>query len=550
MRSAARSRIAPRLRWLLHPYLLFLLAAFAVWWPDGFNIGPVNDGWVNLARSSFLPTDFNTRTFSSFFFRALGMRIVPDGFQGWQAILFVPTVLRGILMFEIIKRLFPRHGLFAIACGLIALFHPADISYFWLDSSGIGCALVFALAAILCAVIHLQTGSRASLLCMALFQLASCFTYTAFLLVILAVPALVWLQQRLAGRPAPFPYLFKTSVLICAFIVFQVILTLNGSGHEAVVIDMSLRGVIAGYAHETGLFLHSVGQFLTPFMSSYLPIGLVVAAFAYAVAFSLSAADVGEGQADARIPLRSAAVLVAGLLALAALSYLPYAVSNVRFGGQRQMLAAGVFMYMLLLLPVFFLLLPWLKSRHIGSAVVAFIALYVTVTGLQVRMIWVDAYRAEEHLLAAVAAVIPDPAPGSVIVVNLDSPAQVREIEAYTNRKGTFEQALRVMYGDDSLQAGFTDFEQPPFLFSSTGLEVKAQRPVNKGLIAPYGRLILLDYPSSGPARILDRAWLQQRAPKGTDLSAYGQGAYGSAPGKAAIICTMLEKDSRPAYCD
>jgi hypothetical protein len=543
-----RARGARLAAWLLHPYLLFLLVALVVWWPDGFNIGPVNDGWVDLVTKSFLPVDFNTRTFSSFFFRALGMHIVSDGFQGWQAILFVPTVLRGVLMFEIIKRVFPCRGLFAIACGLIALLHPVDIAYFWLDSAGIGCAMVFALAAILCAIVHLQTGSRASLLCMALFQLASCFTYTAFLLVILAVPALVWLMQRLAGRAVPIFYLFKTSALICTFIVFQAVLTFNGVGHEAVVMDLSLGGVIAGYVHQAGAFLHSLAPFLTPFSSAYPAIALLPGVCAYAVAFSFPAGEAGEMPGEYRISVRSAGVLVAGLLVLAALSYLPYAVSNVRFGNQRQMLAAGIFLYMLLLLPVFFLVLPRLKSRHVGFAVVAFLAVSVTVTGLETRKIWVNVYRAEESLLAAVAATVPDPAPGSVIVVNLGSVTQAREIEAYTNRKGTFEQGLRVMYGDDSLQAGFTDFEQPPFLFSSTGLEVKAQRPVNKGLIASYGQLILLDY-AGGHAHILDRAWLQQQAPKGTDLSAYEPGRYGSAPGKSAIICTMLEKGFRPGYC-
>lgn len=552
VRVSERYPLIPRLLGLLfHPYVLFLVVALTVWWPDGFNIGPVNDGWVDLVNRRLLPDDFSTRIFGSFFFRALGMHLVHSGFQGWQALLFVPTVLRGALMYEIVKRLFPRQALFAVACGLIALFHPADTVYFWVDAAGIGVAMVFALAAILCGIVHLQTGSRASLLATILFQLTSCFAYTAFLLVILAVPVLVWLLGRLQGRKYLFLNLIRVSAFMVAFIVFQAVLAFGGHGREAVVMDISLSAALAGYAHQAGWFCRTLLAFLRPFGSSYWPIAIIPGLFAYGVAVRAAPVREAEPKPDAtQKPWLIPSVVVLGLLALAVIAYLPYAISNLRFGVAREMLGAGIFLYMLLLLPVFYLLLPRLNSRHAGFAMVALLAVLITVTGLTIRKAWVGVYRAEEQVLAAVATLVPSPPTGSVIVVHLNRPMQVNNIQAYTNRRGTFVQALRFMYGDDSLQAGFTDFDQLPFLFDKTGLEVKAPAAINKGLVAPYGKLILVDYLADGSARILDRAWLQQHAPKGTDLSAYAPGGYGSVPGESAIICTMLEKSFRPAYCN
>lgn len=545
--SALHPRATVWLRLLLHPYTLFLVVSLAVWWPDGLNVGPANDGWLGLSASSFLPATFNTRTFSSFFFRALGMHLVPGGFQGWQTVLFVPTVLRGILMFEISKRLFPGHALFAVGCGLIMLFHPVDTSYFWLDSAGIAWAVLFTLAAVLSSIVHLQTGSRVSLLCMWLFQILSCFSYTAFVLVMLAVPAFVWLSRRLEGSAVGVAYLLKAGVLIFAFIVFQAALTFNGNGHEAVVMDMSLRGIVAGYVYQAGAFLRSLVPFLTPFRSGYLLIALVPGIFAYAVAASLPAMPAAGSDGVDRRPV---IVTVTAVLILAGLSFLPYAVSNLRFGNAREMLAAGFFLYMLLLLPVFFLLLPRIKSGHAGFAVVAFLAVTVTVTGLTTRSTWVGVYRAQERLLAAVAAAVPNPPPGSLIVVHLDHPYQIHVLGAFENRWGTFEDALRFMYADSDLTGGFIDlYNGTPFTFDRGRVTINTPAAVNQGRSVPYGKLILVDYPGDGSARILDRSWLQHLAPPGTDLSAYSPGDYGVAPGESAITCTLLEKDLRPVYC-
>jgi hypothetical protein len=418
------------------------------------------------------------------------------------------------------------------------LFHPADLSYFWLDAAGISLGLVFVLAALLSSVIYLQTGGRIALLSTLLFQLLACFNYDAFVLVMLTVQALAWLQQRREGRPTPAGYLLKTSALIGAFIVLQAILAFEGYGREGHVMDMSVKGVFAGFFHEAGLFLHSVPAFTW----GYCLVALLPVAYAYAVA-----ASAGEQARDATVSPRTAVLAAGGVLLLAAVSYLPFSVSSVRFGNERQLLAAGFFLYMLLLLAVFYLLLPRLQIRHAGFAIVALLAGLVTVTGLGTRQLWVERYRDVERLLSAVATLVPDPAPGSVFVLHVHryhpySPA-------FYNRHETTSQALRMMYGDERLSALAEGAIAPPWVFLPGKVGITNKDAQNPELVVPYDKLILVDYPEDSPPRLLGRDWLKQQAPAGTDVSGYQVGNYGSVPSKDADMCRMLEEQFRPAYC-
>lgn len=542
----ATSSIAMRVfKLLLHPWILFTVVALIVWWPDGFNIGPINDGWIGLGADNFLPDQFKTRVFNSFFFRAVGMHLVSSSFLGWEAVLFLATVLRGVLAYEIIRRLFPGRMLFTVACGLIALFHPADNSYFWLDAVGIPCGLVLALASILAAMSHLRSGTRTSLLTMYMFQLLSCFNYTAFVPLIITAPALIWLRRRLKDPGASVFYLFKTSALVGAFIVLQAYLASRGIGREGVVMDMSLRGVIAGFEHEAGVWLHS----MPPFTYAYMLVALVPGVFAFVTAKSALATESAAIPDAGPLSMRAVSLGMLSFLCLAGASYLPYSVSTMRFGNERQLIAAGFFLYAALLLPVFCVLLPRLKSRHVGMLVVAILAVVVTVTGLQARVKWMSEYRTEEKLLAALAAAIPNPPPDSIIVVHFDKPYLRYTLAGFYGRRAAFQQAIDLMYGDSTLVGAFMDTDIPPFSFTQGRVAVESKLAQNRGLVVPYDHLILVDYSDTLDAHILQRPWLEKLAPKGTDLSGYQPGDYGDSPSDHAIMCTMLEKDYRPPYC-
>jgi len=534
---------------LLHPYTLFLLLTLVVWLPDGFNIGPVNDGWIKLA--SFL-SDARiyhpgiTRAFGGIP-RDLGMRLADGGFQGWQAFLFLFTFLRGVLYYEIAHRLFPAERAFAIVCGLIALFHPADSAYFWVDVTGVHMALVLALAACLGALIHLQTGSRTALLAMLLFQLAACLTYSGFLILMLAFPVGVWLLRWAEGQPVHWRYLLRTGWLLVGYVFMQALLIKMHFGHEGEVADMRLSRAFWGFGKELQLFFTqsvSVMQGLDPsFLVWALPPALLAGFLAHR--------DATPAPQDPHRGMRFYCVLCLGLLALAVASYFPYAVSVVRVGARRQLFAAGIFLYTLMALPLFLWLPRRLDMRALRTLLVAACAFAATLIGLQVRDYWVGAYRGEERLLAAIAALAPQPEPGTYFVVRLRDRDQASDLGGFFNRRGAFIYALRLMYGDHKLNAAFTPIIGPDFKFGKDQLDVIQHIRVNKGgSAAPYSQMVIMDYTPAGRAHLLDRDWLQKRAPAGLDVSAYDPAArLGSTPAPFSKVCTMLEKSMRPDYC-
>ena len=536
-------------RALIHPYTLFLAVCLLLWLPDGFDVGPVNDGWIlmesTLTHAGILKDDA-TRVFGNVP-RELGLRLVSGGFQGWQSVLLLLTLLRGVLFYEVVRRLFAGAPLFAIACGLVAILHPFDEVYFWVDVTGVHFALVLALASCLAALVYLQTGSRSALLVMFLFQLLACFTYSGFLLLILAFPLGAWVLHGMQTGRWERSYPLKTAGLIILFLAFQAVLFMQGVGHEARVVDTHPRHVPSAYLFESQLLVRRLWETAGGFRPGYAIAALLPAAFAWWVALRAKEPDATP---PATRSWRYFAVLVAGLLALAALSYLPYAFSEVRLGARRQLFAAGLFISMLILLPLFLTPPKLLRGRQTGAALLALLAAGVTIAGLEQRAYWVEAYRGEERLLAAVAAHVPQPPPGAMFVIRLHTPQQTLRLGGFYNRKHAFEVALRFMYGDDSLHASFTPIDGKLFDFDAQGVTVVQRFEVNNNNVsAHYADLILLDYAPDGSMRVLDRQWLQQQAPQGADLSAYAPANYGSAPGEGAIICTMLEKPMRPAYC-
>jgi hypothetical protein len=532
---------------LLHPYALYFLLTLLVFLFSGFDIGPVNDGWIKLASylsDSPLYGINTTRVFGSIP-RDLGMELGGGGFVGWQLFLLLFTLLRGVLFYEIARRLFPQSRALAVACGCIALFQPADAVDFWVDVTGVQMGLVTALAACLCALVHLQTGRRAPLLAMLFFQLFTCLTYSGFLLLMLAFPAGVWLLRWAEGKGADWRYLLRCCWLPVAYVVFQLLLVALHFGHEGDVADMRPWRIVSGYGLETLVFLHNSVDWLGDLRWTYLPWALPVGALAWFVARE---SGTEESSAHSR---RYWWVLCLGLLALAAVCYFPYAVSSVRLGGRRQLFIAAVFLYMLPLLPLYLWLPRRLKLPWLPWAFTACVALISALVGLEHRDYWAEAYRGEERLLASFATAAPNPKPDTTFVVHLHDEAQSDSLGGFYNRRVAFEYALRLMYGDHDIDAAFTPLEDPLFFFEAEGLRVPQSIRVNGGLgNIPYDELVVLDYSADGKLQVLDRAWLQRLAPAGTDLKTYAPEArLGTAPSADSKVCVMLERKMRPDYC-
>jgi len=532
---------------ILHPYALFTLLTLLVFLYSGFNIGPVNDGWIKLGgylAGAPIYTITSNRVFGGVP-RDLGMLLGGGGFIGWQGFLFLFTVLRGVLFYEIVRRLFPQTRAFAVACGLLAVFQPADAVDFWVDVTGVQMALVTALAACLCALVYLQTGKRAALLAMLLFQLITCLTYSAFLLLMAAFPVGVWLLRWAEGRGADWRYLLRCCWFPLAYVVLQTVLVVTHFGHEGDVADLRPYRVLDGYGQESLIFLRNSVDWVADLHWAYLAWALPAVVLAW-----FAARDTGP-QTEASRSRRYWLVLCLGLLALALLCYFPYAVSSVRLGGRRQLFIAAVFLYMLALLPLFLWLPRKLKLPWLPWALTVCVALVSALVGLEHRSYWAEAYRGEERLLAGIAALAPQPQPGTYFVVHLHTFKQARALGGFYNRRTALQFALRLMYRDHSLRAAFTPQSGRQFSFTPDRLDVTQRIRVNRGgSSAPYPEVVVVDFTPDGRVRLLERTWLQRFAPAGIDLKGYDPAArLGTAPSADSKVCVMLEKKMRPDYC-
>ena len=530
-----------------HPYTLYFLLTLLVFLYSGFDIGPANDGWIKLGgylAGSPIYTINTNRMFGGVP-RDLGMLLGGGGFVAWQGFLFLFTLLRGVLFYEIVRRLFPQARAFAVACGLIAVFQPADAVDFWVDVTGVQMALVTALAACLGALLYLQTCRRAALLAMLLFQLITCLTYSAFLLLMVAFPVGAWLLCWAEGQGADWRYLLRCCWFPVAYVILQVMLVVTHFGHEGDVADLRLYRVLGGYGAESFVFLRNSVDWVTDLHWVYLVWALPAVVLAW-----FTARDT-EPQARTVHPRRWWLVLCLGLLVLALLSYFPYAVSSVRLGGRRQLFIAAVFLYMLVLLPLFLWLPGKLKLPWLPWAFAACVALVSALVGLEHRDYWTETYRGEERLLAGIAALAPDPSPGTYFVVHLHDMKQARALGGFYNRRSALQFALRIMYGDHSVRAAFTAASGRQFKFTPDRLDVLQRIRVNRaGSSAPYAEVVLVDFAPNGKLRLLERPWLQQYAPAGIDLKDYDPSArLGSVPSADSKVCVMLERSMRPDYC-
>jgi hypothetical protein len=553
-RSAAAYAAGARLGAVLaRPAVLFFVVALSAWLLHGFNIGPVNDGWTFFGGDSAAGEPFEALVGARVFINIptfLGLSFVPHGFQGWQWVMVAVTFARGLLFFAIIRRLVPDQPLFWLACGLIAIFHPADDSFFWAECVGPHFGLDLALGACLTAIIYLQRGPRWALWATWLLQFLACFTYSSCLPLMMALPFGAWLLSRTQGPAWDLRRLLEIVAPILLLAAVYAFLVLSGFGRAGVVASLSIDGVLAGYRHESGLLLRKSVEVFSGFQPIYLAFAVVPALLASYVATRMSREE------SARLALRSQILIFAGLIVLAAVSYLPFAISTVRFGSKRQLMAPGIFLYSAGLFVVFVALPGWFRGRRWGALAVLAFAGMTVVVGLEKREIYVSQYRTQEQLLAGIAALVPAPPPDAVIMVHVANRRQASALAGLYNRVSAFSGALRFMYNDYrggapiGIVGGFTSFGRYPELaFKGHSLSATHYWHPDYEINASYSHLILIGYDARGHAKLLDRSWLQEFAPKGTELPDYRPAVGGSAPDPASNICSMLEKGYRPSYC-
>jgi hypothetical protein len=531
------------LRPLSHPYVLLLLTALAVWLPQGFNIGPVNDGWIQMG-GGVLRLDPG-RIFGNIPMH-VGMLISPRSFVGIQFVMLTLMLLHATLFYEVVRRLLPGRELIALAAGLIGLFHSADRSYFWPGAMGLQFSLVTALASGVCAIQYLDHGGRRHLAATIGLQLLSVFTYPAFVPLILGIPSGAWLLRRLAGARPPAAFLLKVNIVLIVAAITYLCALHAGIGRNSKVADVHLAAAASGYAWAFLTLLRSLPAVFEGLRPMYVVSGLALAVLAYPAA-AKAAERSGPAWAGTATGWRYLTVVVAGLLLLALLSYLPYSISKVRFSQSRALLVCGMCAYTALVVVLLAALEAYVHRAWLSFLIMA-LAGYTVLAGVGERDSWVRLYRAEERLLAGIAAVMPHPIPGTVFLIHLHDQDQIDDLDGFYNRQRTFSLALEQMYADRTLKGGFYGFEDDQVSLDADGVSMRGFRG-GEGPLERYPSMVVLDYPADGPVRLLDTAWLEQQAGANAAAAAAYHPRFGGQPAADAIMCSTLEPGFRPAYC-
>lgn len=262
------------LRFGIYPYLLLLGVTLAVWLPSGFNIGPYKMEGLALLRDHSgdhgILDPMVTRLFRDVPVW-LGLHLVPHGFQGWQAMLLLLTLLRGVLIYLIVKGMLQGQRLFALLAGLLALFHPADAGYFYVNTSGEQFALVLSLAGCACAVSYLYSNRRLALAGIFLFELLAGFTYSGFLPLMVVLPAGAWMLKWVQeGKRPQWLYLVFIGVAPVILVITTLVFISHGVGRDSSVADFDVYGVMAGYWFAVGKIVSGFADLVKDLKSTYL----------------------------------------------------------------------------------------------------------------------------------------------------------------------------------------------------------------------------------------------------------------------------------------
>jgi hypothetical protein len=124
----------------ISPFLLIALIVIVVWLPFGLNINPIAEMWFQRNEvESFngISESFARQNDRIFWFWsvAFGNWITPNTFVGHQIVFVCVYIIRGVLTYVILQKLFPRHNQWALVVSLISLFNPADTNgLFWLGA--------------------------------------------------------------------------------------------------------------------------------------------------------------------------------------------------------------------------------------------------------------------------------------------------------------------------------------------------------------------------------------------------------------------------------
>ncbi|MBL8146103.1 MAG: hypothetical protein JNL34_06940 [Anaerolineae bacterium] len=198
------------------------IVAFALWAPFGLRRAAWSDAWSyygSLLNGDVLAPLLNSRPLNWLPW-VVSYELIPSSFFGMNLLIAWFILIKGVLVYAIIRQLAPHASGLALATALLAMVYPAEVGYF--NDGYLNLHQGFD-AYLLAVFFLLAYWKRRSgwLFAAAVAALAfSVFTYEAVLALAVATPLLlVWLDRRISRRVVWTSLIWWMPVLVYIFYI-------------------------------------------------------------------------------------------------------------------------------------------------------------------------------------------------------------------------------------------------------------------------------------------------------------------------------------------
>jgi hypothetical protein len=424
--AATTSAFTLRVPGLKDPWIV-LAASLAVlimlWTVTGLDMYPLDDGWVMFSSKSL------SLQWGDFFLgNSRELRVVPylvsraledDGFRVANLILIGLDLAIFVGLFAVFDRLLEGRSIAAFTAAGLAMLFPGDPTMFWLGAYGVNISYALLLWSTWFSLVAIDRGRWGYQLAGLALLYCGIRTYPGYIFLPLVLVCFrVFVQaERGTFLRGLLRHCVPQLLVLALALAPTLIGMLGGAGREAHVASFDASLALAGYqsmlAHLTAGWLAGLTAFTT-FPLSY--------AVAFAVVFSLAMAvlAVNMRRTSGATSDRTTIALIVAAVAVVLLCYLPYAISDVRFGTGRTLIGSRAGFFLLLVAVVDGL---WLRMRRPGWLAIALVGVAVALllaSSMAQRSLFQERYRQslfQRVFLADLAATLHCPPSTPVLIV-------------------------------------------------------------------------------------------------------------------------------------
>lgn len=489
---------------LAHENIIFsvitLVILFYFWSILGSSYTPVNDAWASIYWVEFFETKSNWYENPRLF------RMVPfwtatlfsdEGFLTINVFLFLINFFTSITTFLLLKRVFHSSLLFSAVAALFITYFPYDGTMFWLGAFGVNLGLLFALLAIYCFVHAVQEKSWAIFIISCLVLTASFRTYPGYIPFLLAVIAIFFLIERRSWRN----WWPKACMFLGAWVInFSIIISEMSSekARESKLVDLSITDVLRGVYHAFYHLYVGIFEKLVSIPRDYLDFGFYVVVITTVTGLCLLAYKKidnvnSESMVNAYTKIALNMLWVSPIILIA--GYAPYAISELRFGVDRQFLFAKFGVAILLISLIFSLSYSLFRSHRNRKICVISLSVLILGSSIQSKAEYAEQYsdasKLERIFLGELAESFPRFShEQNVLIFFSDDVGLNSKSRILINRP---EYLLRHLYDDPDLNVVATN----SYLWSRFKPVVKNETILYRNKEIPLQNLVALKYSST-----------------------------------------------------